>query len=505
MLSTTVTVIILTISTLVNDDVVKAQASDLNWWKHAVFYQIYPRSFKDSNNDGIGDLRGIIETLDHFPNLGVNAVWLSPIFKSPQVDQGYDISDYRDVDPDYGTIEDLQELIQEAHAKGIRVILDFVPNHTSDKHQWFIDSIKGIEEYRDYYIWANAKTDDNGNRVPPNNWISSFKNSAWTWNEERQQYYLHQFASAQPDLNYRNPKVVEAMKDVLRFWLDQGIDGFRIDAITHLFEDKDLPDEPKSGLPGYNDTDYEYLNHIYTINLPETFDMVYQWRQLVDDYTKQDGGDQRVLMTEAYSDVNHTMLYYGTADGRRLGAHFTFNFNFIKNIDIDSTAYDIVDNAINKWLNAIPAIYTRDFERTPYQWDTSINAGFNTGAKPWLPVSEKYLKTNLQQEEETDGSSHYKIYQALVEIRGSPTIVSGDVEVEAINENVILMKRSYDQSSIAVFFNKGNEDVVVSVNDYVPNDNNIEIKSINSLRDMGSSIDPANLNLDAHEALVISF
>lgn len=205
------------------------QVQNLDWWKHASFYQIYPRSFKDSNNDGIGDLQGIIEKLDLFTDAAVDAVWLSPIFRSPQVDQGYDISDYRDVDPDYGTMDDLKELISKAHAKKIKVILDFVPNHTSDQHQWFIDSVNGVEEYRDYYVWANAKVDDDGNRVPPNNWvnifllikyfclyflyqISNFKNSAWTWSEERQQYYLHQFAPAQPDLNYRNPKLVQAMK-----------------------------------------------------------------------------------------------------------------------------------------------------------------------------------------------------------------------------------------------------------------------------------------------------
>lgn len=189
-----------------------ANAASTDWWKHATFYQIYPRSFEDSNNDGIGDLQGIINKLDHFIDAGVDAVWLSPIFKSPQVDQGYDISDYRTVDPDYGTNEDLEKLIKEAHQKGVKVVLDFVPNHTSDKHEWFINSVNGVEEYRDYYIWANAKTDEDGNRLPPNNWISVFKNAAWTWSEERQQYYFHDFMSAQPDLNYRNPKVVEEMK-----------------------------------------------------------------------------------------------------------------------------------------------------------------------------------------------------------------------------------------------------------------------------------------------------
>jgi alpha-glucosidase len=547
---------------------------DPDWWKHATFYQIYPRSFQDSTNDGIGDLQGIIDKIDLFPDAGVDAVWLSPIFDSPQVDQGYDISNYTDIDSDYGTIEDLQKLVEEANARGVKVVLDFVPNHTSDKHQWFIDSVNGVEEYRDYYIWANAKTGDDGERLPPNNWISMFKNSAWTWNEERQQYYLHQFASAQPDLNYRNPKVVEAMKDVLRFWLDRGIDGFRIDAVPYLFEDPDLQDEPLSNSTGYNSTDYEYLDHIYTKDLYDTFDMIYQWRQLVDDYTKENGGSTRVLMTEAYTDADKIMLYYGTADGSRLGAHFTFNFNLITDININSTAEDIA-SSINKWLDGIPEIYTsnwvlgnhdnhrvatrlgpgnidglnmvkallpgvavtyngeeigqedgevsyeegqdpsardpaifdqvsRDFERTPYQWDESVNAGFNTGAKPWLPVSEKYLETNLQDEKESNGSSHYKVYQALAKIRSDPILVSGDVEVKAVDEYTLLVKRSNEEASLVVVFNVGDAEVTVDVSADVAEDNSVQIASVDSSREAGSVVDPASLKLDAHEALVIA-
>ncbi|RZC40430.1 maltase 2, partial [Asbolus verrucosus] len=550
------------------------QINDLDWWKCAIYYQIYPRSFKDSNNDGIGDLQGIIEKLDHFPKSGIDAVWLSPIFKSPQVDQGYDISNYTDIEPDYGTIDDLKELIEKAHEKGVKVILDFVPNHTSDQHQWFIDSINGVEEYRDYYVWADAKIDDDGQRQPPNNWISVFKKSAWTWNEKRQQYYLHQFASAQPDLNFYNPKVIEAMNEVLKFWLALGVDGFRIDAVPHIFEDKELRDEPPTGIAGFTDDDYEYRHHIYTKDQPENYNLIYSWRKLVDDYTNTNGGDQRVLMTEAYADINHTMLFYGTPDGDQLGAHFTFNFFLIVDLNLYSTAQDIV-NSINKWLDAIPEIYisnwvignhdnprvatrfgrgnvdgfnmltsvlpgilvtyngeeigqengevsyeegqdpaarnpeifykvSRDFERTPYHWDDSTNAGFNTGAKPWLPVSEKYLETNLQQQQETDKPSHYKIYQALAKLRTDPILKSGDVEVKAIAEYVVFVKRSYDDSSFALIFNKGGENVTVNIENDIPLENNIVIKNVDSLRELGSSIDSTNLNLDAHEALILS-
>ncbi|EFA02637.1 Maltase A1-like Protein [Tribolium castaneum] len=567
-------VFLFAICSAANAATLNKQVRSLDWWQHASFYQIYPRSFKDSNNDGIGDLQGIIEKLDHFTDAVVDAVWLSPIFKSPQVDQGYDISDYRDVDPDYGTMDDLKELIQKAHAKKIKVILDFVPNHTSDKHQWFIDSVNGVEEYRDYYVWANAKVDDDGNRVPPNNWISNFKNSAWTWSEERQQYYLHQFAPAQPDLNYRNPKVVQAMKDVLTFWLDQGVDGFRVDAIPHLVENEELLDEPKSNIPGYNDTDYEYLDHIYTKDLPETFDMVYQWRQLLDDYTNKNGGDSRIFMTEAYSDINHTMLYYGSADGSQLGAHFTFNFYLITDININSTAQDIA-NTVNKWLDAIPEIYTsnwvlgnhdkhrvatrfgvanadgfnmlksllpgvavtyngeeigqengevsyeegqdpsardpaifdkvsRDFERTPYQWDDSTNAGFNTGAKPWLPVSEKYVETNLKKEK-ADPVSHFKVYKALAQLRANPTLISGDVTVKAVDEYTVLIKRSLNGSSLALVFNVGNDTATVDIAEDVSKSNKIVLTNVDSSRDTGSTVDPSNLKLEAHEALILSF
>src|SRR3954454_5214273 len=211
-----------------------------DWWRHGVFYQVYPRSFQDSNGDGIGDLRGITSRLDHLndgttSSLGIDAIWLSPFYRSPMADFGYDVSDYRDVNPDYGTLEDFDELLREAHRRGIRVIVDFVPNHTSDQHPWFVESRSSRDNpKRDWYVWRDPKPDGS----PPNNWISNFGGSAWEWDAATGQVYLHSFLREQPDLNWRNPAVRAPMYDALRFWLDRGVDGFRVDAIHHLVEDE---------------------------------------------------------------------------------------------------------------------------------------------------------------------------------------------------------------------------------------------------------------------------
>jgi len=215
------------------------------WWKKAVFYQIYPRSFCDSNGDGIGDIPGIISKLDYLQELGIGAVWLSPVYKSPNHDNGYDISDYRDINPEYGTLEDMRRLFEEAGKRGIRIIMDLVINHTSDEHPWFVESQKPGSPYRDFYIWKDARQKRNGDRQPPNNWMSYFTGSAWQWHEPSNQYYLHLFSPHQPDLNYDNPKVLEEIKDMMRFWLDMGAAGFRCDVITAIYKTS-FHDEPFS-------------------------------------------------------------------------------------------------------------------------------------------------------------------------------------------------------------------------------------------------------------------
>lgn len=327
-----------------------------DWWERGNFYQIYPRSFKDSDGDGVGDLIGITEKMSYLKDLGMTGVWLSPIFKSPMADFGYDISNYTDIHYEYGTLEDFDNLVKRCKALNVKLILDFVPNHTSDEHLWFKKSELSDPYYKDFYVWHPGKTNaDTGEREPPSNWNSLFRYSAWQWSDIRQEYYLHQCIIKQPDLNYRNPDVVKEMKNVLTFWLNRGIAGFRIDAAPYLFEeindDGSYPDEPKSGL--CDDVEGTcYLDHIYTKDHPGTYDMVYQWRELLDDYTKAHGGDTRILMTEAYTTLEQNQLFYGDAFGRR-GSQIPFNFQIIDNINSKSTPSDYKD-AIESWLLNIP-------------------------------------------------------------------------------------------------------------------------------------------------------
>jgi alpha-glucosidase len=329
-----------------------------DWWETASFYQIYPRSFKDSDGDGIGDLNGIIEKLPYLKDIGIDAFWLSPIFKSPMADFGYDISDFYDIQPEYGTMEDFERLVASAEAWGIKVILDFVPNHSSDESELFQKSVQREEGYEDFYMWHPGITNssDPSKPLPPSNWISGFRFSAWQWNDVRKEFYYHAFAAKQPDLNYRNPKVVEEMKNVLRFWLDKGVAGFRIDAVPNLFEvNKDAsgnyPDEPKSNNSDDPD-DPAYLTHNYTTDQPETIDMVYQWRAVMDEYQQQHGGDARVILAETYSPIDIAMQYYGNQTAK--GAHMPFNFQLILNIKNDSNAEDY-KRVVDLWMSKMPS------------------------------------------------------------------------------------------------------------------------------------------------------
>jgi alpha-glucosidase len=276
------------------------------WWKHAVVYEIYPRSFQDSNGDGIGDLNGITSRLGYLQGLGVDAIWLSPMYPSPQVDFGYDISNYEAVDPQYGTLADMDKLIAEAKQRNIRVVLDMVLNHTSDKHQWFLDAASSRSNPKhDWYVWndgkpANApgvtayqKRFEHDGRVPPNNWVSGFGGSAWEWVPAVHQFYYHEFYKQQPDLNWRNPKVEEAMFGAMRFWLDRGVAGFRLDAIPALFEDPQLRDERETG--GVNAQGDPNLDDSYTNNLPEVHDVIRRMRAMVAKYP-----GNRVLIGETY-------------------------------------------------------------------------------------------------------------------------------------------------------------------------------------------------------------
>lgn len=330
--------------------------SALDWWQGGNFYQIYPRSFKDSDGDGVGDLQGIKSKLQYLKDLGMDGVWLSPIMKSPQADFGYDISDYRDIHEEYGTLDDFDELLAECKRLGLRLILDFVPNHTSDEHEWFKKSENREPGYENYYIWRDGKIDKNTNLlVPPNNWLSFFRYSAWRWSEKRQQFYLHQFHYKQPDINYRDPSLVQEMKDVLTYWLEKGISGVRIDIIVCLFEkinaDGSFPDEPIGNI-NCDTQDHCFLDHIYTQDQDETFDMAYQWRKLLDDFKAQNGGETRIIMTESWSDIDKQQRFYGDRISRN-GSYIPFNFEMMKKANRGSKAKDF-KKAVDDWLGPMP-------------------------------------------------------------------------------------------------------------------------------------------------------
>ncbi|XP_055375861.1 maltase 2-like isoform X2 [Condylostylus longicornis] len=554
-----------------SDDIVN------DWWKSMVLYQIYPRSFKDSNGDGIGDLRGIIGKLSHLKDSGIRAAWLSPIFESPMADFGYDISNFMAIESDYGTMKDFEDLLEEANKLDIKILLDFVPNHSSDKCEWFIKSINRVPDYEDFYIWADPIIDKDGKHHPPNNWISVFYGPAWTYNEIRQQYYLHQFTSGQPDLNYRNPKVIQTMDNVLKFWLDKGVAGFRVDAVNHMFEVENLLDEPLSG-KSTDPKSYDYLNHWHTTNLKESYEMIYHWRDLLNKYKEENGGDTRILCTEAYANISFTVDYYEDINGRQ-GSQIPFNFLLIGELNENSDARDFI-YTISKWLiymprngianwvignhdnpragsrfgiekidqmnmliMTLPGIavtyngeeigmidyreitweetkdpaalntnkevykkYSRDPERTPFQWDDSKNAGFSVGDTTWLPVNPNYKNLNLKKEIE-EKRSHYQLYKKLVSLRKLPTLRNGNFYPLALNRNVLAYKRELENHcTIVVVINlkEFNEIVDLKILGNLPEKLLVLAAGSNSEYEEGVEISIDNLKLGKYDSIVLS-
>ena len=316
-------------------------ASERNWWKNAVIYEIYPRSFQDSNGDGIGDLNGITQRLDYLKDLGVDAIWLTPCYPSPQVDFGYDISDYKNIDPRYGTLKDFDRLVAEAGKRHIRVIMDMVMNHTSDKHEWFMQSRSSRgNPYRDWYMWHDGKGEtatDKG--APPNNWQSYFGHSAWQWDSGTRQYYYHKFYIQQPDLNWDNPKVHEAFKDIIGFWLKRGVGGFRFDAITNLFEDPKLADEGivknKNGNPVINAYGDPHLDDSKTNNLPGVHPVMQEMRAHVDTFSSDKFPGTRVLIGETYMEnIAELARMYGPADKPEFHLPMDTQVAFINKLDV---------------------------------------------------------------------------------------------------------------------------------------------------------------------------
>ena len=541
-----------------------------DWWKDALIYQVYPRSLMDSNGDGIGDLNGIISKLSHIKDIGADALWLSPIYNSPQVDFGYDISNFTDVDPQYGTLSDFTNLVNKAKSLGLKVLLDFVPNHSSDQHQWFKKSIQKIKPYDDFYIWRNGKI-ENGIRKPPNNWLSGFKGSAWEWNAERGQYYYHQFAVGQPDLNYRNKDLVQAMKDVLTFWMDRGVEGFRVDAILHLFEDEKLRDEPKSNIPNISPDDYRSLNHIYTKDQEEIYGVAKAWRALMDEHAKKHNEDAKFLIVEANPTPVIMKKYFEAGSN-------PFNFILVNDLKESSTAVDF-KNLIDNWLNNVPegnvsnwvtdnhdnhrsgsrfgvkksdmlamlamtlpgitVVYygdeigmvdknltyaetvdvagcvlgpdkyhlaSRDPERTPFQWDSTTNAGFSTSKKTWLPVHENYKTLNLAAQKIAP-ISHYKVFKSMARIKKKlPVLKKGDVKVSLITKDVLgVVRRLEGSPPLALLINMGANDEVVDANAWlnIPKELIVYTASVDSNIKKGTKVDTSALKLPSSASVLL--
>ena len=332
-----------------------------SWWRDGVLYQIYPRSFADSNGDGIGDLRGIIGRLDHLEWLGVDGIWLNPSMPSPNDDWGYDVADYCAVHPDLGTLEDLEAFVAEAERRGIKVLLDLVPNHTSDRHAWFQDALGDRHAaHRDYYVWADPKPDGS----PPNNWESSFGGSAWELDEASGQYYLHNFLATQPDLNWWSDEVGDAFDDILRFWFDRGIAGFRIDVTHGIVKDRELRDDPAATADDHPFIQRRGLQQVFSMNRPEVHDVLRRWRALADDEDPR-----RILVGETYVlDLDQLIPFYGNGEDE---LNLAFNFLFV-HAELDAGELrPIVEGVESKLLAASWPVYTgsnHDAGRLTTRW-----------------------------------------------------------------------------------------------------------------------------------------
>ncbi len=327
-----------------------ATAGERNWWKNAVIYEVYPRSFQDTNGDGIGDLNGITERLDYLKDLGVDAIWLTPVYPSPQVDFGYDISNYRDIDPQYGTLADFDRLVAEAGKRHIRVIMDMVMNHTSDRHEWFLQSRSSRDNpYRDWYMWHDGKGQTATSKgEPPNNWQSLFGHSAWQWDETTRQYYYHKFYIQQPDLNWHNPAVHEAFKQIMAFWLKRGVGGFRFDAITALFEDPSMADEgvvlDKNGKPEINAYGDPQLDDSKTDNQPGVHAVIAEMRAEADKFDGSAFPGARVMIGETYlPNIGELRKMYGTPRQPEFELPMDTQVAFINKLDVAAFRQRLTD------------------------------------------------------------------------------------------------------------------------------------------------------------------
>ena len=478
------------------------------WWESGIIYQIYPRSFQDSNNDGVGDLRGVLSRLDYLQWLGIDCVWLSPVFSSPMADFGYDISDYRGIHPLFGTMEDFDDLLKEVHNRGMKLILDLVPNHTSDQHPWFLESKSSRENpKRDWYIWEDAG--ENGEL--PNNWLSVFGGHAWEWDDTTGQYYYHAFLKEQPDLNWRNPEVQQAMLGEMKFWLDKGVDGFRVDVMWHMIKDKQLRNNPVLPNSQFHADDliYDHYAPVYSTDQPEVHEIVRMMREVTDSY------ENRVLIGEIYLPIDKLVTYYGH-DNK--GAHLPFNFQLLT-LPWDSAeisrAVDEYEGALpaDGWPNWVlgnhdkprissrvgrsqarvaamllltlrgtPTLYygdeigmrdvpipideivdpqglnmpelniSRDPSRTPMQWNESGYAGFSEH-KPWLRLPDNFRRVNVETQK-TDTYSTLSFYHRLIGIRKQePALQTGDYTPVYSDKQMFAYIREKDGSRFLILLN----------------------------------------------------
>ncbi len=483
-----------------------------SWWQDGVVYQIYPRSFGDADGDGVGDLEGIRQRLDHLAWLGVDAVWLSPIFPSPMADFGYDVSDYCDVHPLFGDLAAFDRLLADAHARDIRILLDWVPAHTSVEHPWFRESRADRDgPRRDWYLWRDPAPDGG----PPNNWLSAFGGSAWEWDEATGQFYLHSHLVEQPDLNWRNPEVVKAQHDVLRFWLDRGVDGFRIDVIHKIAKDPELRDNPT--IPGREGHGYGSQQHLHDENHPDVHAFLREVRGLLDGYGERTSVGEVWIM-----DPEIAASYYGRGDE----LHLAFNFSFLhspfdadafrreverfeaalppeawpdqvlSNHDVSRHASRYDDPELGEArarlmalmllsLRGTPFLYygeeiglrdvavpedrlqdplawtlhpkvSRDPERTPMPWDAAPGHGFTSG-EPWLPFGEDAARRNVAAQRE-DRDSLLWLYKDLLALRrAEPALHRGDYRTLPAPEGVFAFARRCEagEARVALHFGAG--------------------------------------------------
>jgi alpha-glucosidase len=483
--------------------------ADALWWQRGVIYQIYPRSFQDSNADGIGDLQGIRHRLDYLCGLGADAVWISPIYPSPMVDFGYDIKDYCGIDPIFGTIGDFDRLLADAHARGLKLILDFVPNHTSDQHPWFQESRSSRQNpKRNWYLWRDPAPGGG----PPNNWLANFGGSGWTFDAATGQYYYHAFLKEQPDLNWRNPEVRQAMYDVLRFWLNRGVDGFRVDVLWLLIKDGQFRDNPQNPVWQPHQAGIERLVQKYSADQPEIHELVGEMRAVLDTYAG------RVLIGEIYLPVERLVSYYGKD---MKGAHLPFNFQLIfaawnaREIARIVAEYEaalppggwpnwVLGNHDQKriatrvgpaqarvaamlllTLRGTPTLYYgdelglenvpippdrvqdpweknepglglgRDPARTPMPWDGSDNAGFTAGI-PWLPFNADHTTSNMASLA-ADPHSMLSLYRRLIALRRERSALHSGTYVASRTEgDVMVFERRHEREhSLLVALNLG--------------------------------------------------